>query len=236
MQINPDFNDSFSSLAFNPFYIMRTGLLKSVQYFAPQLSGKLLDYGCGAKPYQSLFTVEKYVGIDTQKSGHDHSNEQIDVFFDGQKIPLDNSSFDCVFTSEVFEHIFEPDMALKEIHRVLKSKGKLLITTPFCWNEHEVPYDYARYSGFGLKYLLEKNGFKVLQQKKIGHPLSVIIQLYLIWVESFFHQRGPRGRKILALLLVFPMNLLHLLINKFKSQNRSESLYLSNVVFAEKAD
>ncbi len=131
----------------NPFYFIRRALLKKVEEYAPQLSGKLLDFGCGSKPYQSLFTrASEYTGLDYEGEGHSHVNEKVDVYYDGKKTPFANQTFDSVFSSEVFEHIFNIDEILPEINRVMKKGGKILITCPFVWHEHEVPVDYARYT------------------------------------------------------------------------------------------
>ncbi len=48
----------------NPFYFARSGLRDAMTEFAPMLSGRLLDVGCGSKPYQALFTVYAYIGLD----------------------------------------------------------------------------------------------------------------------------------------------------------------------------
>ena len=56
--------------------------------------------------------------------------------------------------NQVLEHVFNPDDFVREIARVLKPGGALLLTVPFVWNEHEQPYDYARYSSFGLRAFL----------------------------------------------------------------------------------
>lgn len=48
----------------NPFYFARKGLRDAISEFAPLLSGRLLDVGCGSKPYQSLFAVDAYIGLD----------------------------------------------------------------------------------------------------------------------------------------------------------------------------
>ena len=68
----------------NPFYFIRRALLDKIQQYAPQMTGKMLDFGCGSKPYQSLFNnVTEYVGVDYEGEGHSHVNEQVDVFYDG---------------------------------------------------------------------------------------------------------------------------------------------------------
>ncbi|MBK8496718.1 MAG: methyltransferase domain-containing protein [Chitinophagaceae bacterium] len=87
-------------------------------------------------------------------------------------MPFDNDQFDAVFSSEVFEHIFNLEEILPEINRVLKPGGKLLFTCPFAWPEHEIPYDFARYSSFGIKAVVERQGFTVIEQYKTGHFLK----------------------------------------------------------------
>jgi SAM-dependent methyltransferase len=57
------------------------------------------------------------------------------------------------------EHLPEPDLFLGECHRILEPGGRMCLTVPFMWHVHEEPYDYYRYTEFGLKYLLEKRGF-----------------------------------------------------------------------------
>ena len=176
----------------NPFYFIRRALLKKVQEYAPQLSGKLLDFGCGSKPYESLFSnVTEYIGLDFESEGHSHTNEHIDVLYDGKKIPFDNEHFDAVFSSEVFEHIFNIDEILPEINRVMKKGSKILITCPFVWPEHEVPVDYARYTQFALKHLLEKHGFTILSLDKSGDFTSAICQMRMVYLSEHFIPSVP---------------------------------------------
>src|SRR5882724_916674 len=138
------FQPGLAGLFINPFYYIRRALFLNIQLFAPRLQGRLLDFGCGRKPYRNLFPhITEYIGIDIeQMTGHDHSLSQVDVFYDGKTIPFGDNSFDAVFCSEVLEHVFTIDDILTELHRVLKKDGTMLLTIPFCWNEHEVPYDF----------------------------------------------------------------------------------------------
>ncbi len=108
----------------NPFFFMRYNLFKSIKHFVPQMKGKLLDFGCGRKPYAQLFTnCSEYVGCDIEVSGHDHENEDIDVFYDGEHLPFNGDVFDCIFSSECFEHIFNLEPIIQELNRVLKIGG-----------------------------------------------------------------------------------------------------------------
>src|SRR5437773_3335923 len=112
---------SFRPAMNNAFYFIRNALYKKVKQYAPALKGRLLDFGCGSKPYQSLFAnVTEYIGVDYNSPGHSHANEQIDVFYDGKKIPFPDEYFDSVFSSEVFEHIFNLEEIIPEIKRVMK--------------------------------------------------------------------------------------------------------------------
>src|SRR5215471_17650924 len=187
--ISYDFNPNITY----PAYLTRNRLLKAIANYSKELKGVMMDFGCGSKPYKPLFNVEKYIGVDFENPGHPHINEQIDVFYDGKKIPFDNDYFDSVFISEVFEHVFDLDEILKELNRVMKPGGLMLITCPFSICEHEVPHDFARYSSYGIRYLLEKNGFEILQQQKSGNSIETIQQLRITYIHQHI---TPYVRKI----------------------------------------
>ena len=174
-------NERFNPSIMSPDYIMRGGLYKKIKEFAPKLHGDLLDFGCGSKPYKPLFDVTTYTGVDFQGEGHSHENEQIDFFYDGKTLPFENEKFDSVFSSEVFEHVFNLNDILVELNRVLKKGGQILVTCPFAIAEHEVPNDFGRYTSFGLKHLFETNGFSVVAYEKIGTNVDVISQLQVMY-------------------------------------------------------
>jgi SAM-dependent methyltransferase len=223
----------------DPFYFIRRALLKKIQQYAPQLPGRLLDFGCGSKPYQSLFTnAVEYIGLDYEGAGHSHANENVDVFYDGKTIPFANESFDSVFSSEVFEHIFNIDEILPEINRVMKKGAQILITCPFVWNEHEVPVDYARYTQFALKHLLEKHGFSILVIDKSGDFTSAIYQMRMVYVSSHFIPSVPLlgktkfFRTSAAPVLYFIMN--SWFVFKHWLFPKRMDWYLNNIVLAQK--
>jgi SAM-dependent methyltransferase len=225
------FQPDVVSVLINPFYFLRRNLKNGIQHFSSQIGGKLLDFGCGRKPFENLFSVSQYIGLDIEQTGHDHSYSKVDVYYDGKHIPFPNETFDALFCSEVLEHVFNPNEVLPEIHRVLKKDALALITVPFCWNEHEIPFDYARYSSFGISDLLQKNGFKVLQLKKSGNFVQVLFQLWALYFFELFKKWGRAGY-ILSLLFIAPINIIGTILSPLFPVNHT--LYFNNIVLAQK--
>lgn len=217
----------------NPLYLIRRGLFLAVKKHSHHLRGRLLDFGCGSKPYKDLLEVREYVGVDFENPGHDHSSETIDVYYDGKRLPFLDTSFDSALATEVLEHVFEPDQILRELHRVLKPGGNLLVTLPFVWNEHELPYDAARYTQGGLRHLLERNGFEVVVLEKRGTFWSTLMQLWNVFLAESILPPCAFTRRILWPLACVPANLAAVLLSPIL---RNQSLYLSNVCVARKPE
>jgi len=199
--------------------------------FSGQLNGKLLDIGCGSKPYESLFDVTEYVGLDLERTGH---RKGVDVTYDGKTFPFENESFDSAFSSQVLEHVFTPYEFVEEIQRVLKPGGKLLLTVPFVWDEHEQPWDYARYSSFAIKELFEKRGFKILTHEKTSSDLSVLFQLYNTYLYKLIKPSRLPFKNTLIMVMTAPSNILGRLCQILFPKN--PDLYLDHIVLMEKVN
>lgn len=202
------FPSFFLGIWINPFFIIRRGLVNGVRDISTHLrSGKLLDVGCGSKPYEHLFSVQDYIGIDIAVSGHSHRNSRVDKFYDGKVIPFDDGYFDNVFSSEVFEHVFDIDELLDEINRVLRPGGKLGFTCPFVWDEHEQPFDFARYTSFAIEHLLSKHGFKLIQLNKSTGYIDTVMQMLSAYVWQHVLPNNVYLKAFLQPLLVAPINI-----------------------------
>lgn len=228
-------NKEFDPSVIAPNFLVRKRLLESFARLAPLLKGNLIDFGCGSKPYKSLFDVSEYIGVDYENPGHPHLNEQIDVFYDGKVLPFEHDRFDAAFSSEVFEHVFNLPEIIKELNRVLKTNGLLLLSCPFSYCEHEVPHDFARYSSFGIRHLLEQNGFEIIQQEKTGNSIEAVHQLlsiYLYFNIFKWVKKIPVVRSVFRFLVFGGLNLWTLLLSKILPQDKS--LYLNNIVLCKK--
>ena len=225
------YNPGFAGLWVNPFYHARRGLYRAIAEMAARFDGRLLDVGCGRKPYQDLFRANEYVGLEIDTPGN-RAHKQADFFYDGKTFPFPDQCFDGVICNQVLEHIFTPDQFLHEVKRVLKPEGDLLLTVPFIWDEHEQPWDYARYSSFGLKSLLEKNGFQVIEQRKINADVRVLFQLVNAYLFKVLWTRHPVLNLLICAIAMAPFNILGALLYRLLPAN--PDLYLDQVVLARK--
>ncbi|UYQ95900.1 class I SAM-dependent methyltransferase [Chitinophaga horti] len=229
-------SSDFKPSVFHPYYFIRKGLVSKIQEYSGAMKGKMLDFGCGSKPYRAFFNVQEYVGVDFVNPGHPHDNEQIDVMYDGKTIPIADNTFDSALSSEVFEHVFNLEDILKELHRVLKPGGTMLITCPFVWKEHEVPNDYARYTHFALKHLFEKNGFTVKTLDKSGNFVEVLHQLTVLyfydhWYMKLF-KKIPLINYIFFFFFIVVPNIGGTILSSLLPKHRQ--MYLNNVILVEK--
>ena len=114
----------------NPDEIERQSILTSLIEAKKYAKGKLLDMGCGSKPYELIFSdvVDKYVGIDLPPSKSTSKSEnRADVYGSVLDLPFESESFDTVLSTQVLEHVPEPKRMLEEAYRVLKKGGYLNI-------------------------------------------------------------------------------------------------------------
>ena len=208
------FIPTYLSLLINANYFIKKGIYKGVKKYAHYMHGTMMDFGCGNKPYKNLMKVNRYVGIDIENSAHDHSTEEIDILYNGYQIPFNNEYFDSVFSAEVFEHVFHLEEIIKEINRVMKLNGIILITVPFVWHEHEIPNDFARYSSYGMKDLLERNNFKILHQEKSTTYIETLVQMWNAFLFNIIFPNNIYLKIFLTIIFIAPFNLWGLFLSK----------------------
>lgn len=217
----------------NPFYFARRGLLAGLKEFFPQLTGEVLDVGCGQEPYRKYIPAKRYIGMEIDSPSDGAAPRVADVYYDGRSFPFPDQSFDAVLCSQVFEHVFTPTEFLAEIHRVLRPGGQLLLTVPFVWDEHEQPRDFARYSSFGLRAVLENAGFEIAACRKSMADSRVLFQLWNAYVFKLTLTRRRSINLLSTVVLMAPINLAGILFGTLLPRN--PDLYLDNIVLARKA-
>lgn len=160
----------------HPHYIHYYFLVRDIQEAVKKYTkGDFLDLGCGNKPYESLYTPlsATQVGCDVIQS----DRNRVDVICPAHQLAFPGNSFDTVFSTQVLEHVYEHDEMIKEIYRVLRPGGHIILTVPFAWELHEEPYDFFRYTKHALKTLFEKQGFEIEYIKPNGGKWAAVYQL-----------------------------------------------------------
>lgn len=214
----------------NPFYLARRLLWREIAGSAKELSGRLLDVGCGAQPYRELFPGRKYIGLDID-TPRTRQLAVADTFYDGNAFPFEDATFDSVLCNQVLEHVFNPKSFLAEIRRVSKPNARLLLTVPFVWDEHEQPWDYARYSSYGLRALLEESGFRVIRQQKLMADFSILFQLTIAYLYKLTLSRSSKINLLVTAAIFGPLSILGLIASVVFPKN--PDLFLDQLVIAE---
>lgn len=230
------FTGQWWTILINPAFITRRRLYQaikgSVQSLMLEGKGVWLDVGCGSRPYEALFNVENYIGMDIQESGHPSENKRYDILYDGTTFPLEDHSMDGVLCTQVLEHSPNPGRLLSEIARVLKPGGKLILTAPFLWQEHEQPYDYFRFTSFGLSHLLEQSGLQVEKAHKSTGSIEAMAQTLSAYISTNFVLPLPGWGRFMALILCAPIQGLGVLFQKILPDRKD--LFLDMVILAHK--
>jgi len=142
-----------------PTYAVRAPLVRWLREQAEEAYGvlgqyRVLDVGCGAKPYQPLFApfAASYVGVDPVE------NPRAELRGSVEALPVDDRSFDIVLCNQVLEHCDDPAQAVRELSRVTSPGGRVLASTHGVMPYHPSPTDYWRWTHAGLEKLFADNG------------------------------------------------------------------------------
>jgi len=175
-------------------------LLKRV---APQARGRLLDVGCGTRPYEQIFLpfVTEYLGVENEgtfsATAASLDSRKPDLVYSGDRLPFEDRSFDTVLNVQVLEHTPRPGALINEMSRVLKDDGILILSAPFQFRLHEQPHDYFRYSPHGLGVLFADAGLEITEVlshgglwRVIGHKLNTYLALRVAKVAGMAQGMG----------------------------------------------
>jgi SAM-dependent methyltransferase len=174
-----------------------------VRSAAREAPGVVIDAGAGESRFRDFFTRSRYVGIDRGIGDAGWDYGALDVIADLAWMPVRSGSADLVLNTQVLEHVPDPRKSIEEMARMLKPGGRLFLTAPQGWPEHQQPHDFFRFTRFSLEGLLRDTGFSRWAIDPmggyfhyLGHRLSYIPK------TVFFERRG------LWRVLLFPAELL----------------------------
>lgn len=168
-------------------------LVNDLKQAIPQYAkGAVLDIGCGNKPYEEMFAgnITSYTGCDVVQS----DKNKVDVICPATELNFPARQFDTVFSTQVIEHVDDPAKMLAEANRVLNMNGHIILSAPFTWELHEEPYDFYRYTKYGLRAMLEKAGFEVIDIKANGGKWAAVVQLQINIIYSGFASKKISSR------------------------------------------
>ena len=186
-----------------------------------------LDIGCG-KGYIDFKLKEsvnknchlRVIGIDNYKPAIDFANTRKEFLnrgdchfelMDACSLKFENDFFDIIICSEMLEHFKEPQRAINEINRVLKKGGRLILTTRFVYPLHDVPYDYFRYTKYGLRELFKDWKIDVLESE------SESLESIAILLQRLIFQINYKFNKFIKVILLVQVQFF-LFLNRFVSK------------------
>jgi ubiquinone/menaquinone biosynthesis C-methylase UbiE len=184
---------------------------KFIFEFSKKISNGMtvLDVGAGSAPYRDLFTHCHYITQDAMplkpEQLRDGGYSQLDIISDINKINLDNSSVDVIICTEVLEHVPYPINAIKEMIRILKPNGTLLLTAPLGSGLHQQPYHfYGGYTPFWYKlFLKDFSEIEIIPNGNYYNSIGQEILRLATWIKpSFRNWRSILFLPLFILLII----------------------------------
>lgn len=201
--------------------------------FEKYAQGKLLDIGCGNKPYRIKLEhkIDQYLGVDIIQS----NQNQVDILCAANKIPLVDNSFDTVISTQTVEHVEDHQGLINEAYRLLKPNGHFIISGPMYWPLHEEPYDFFRFTKYGFRHILEKAGFEIIESKANGGTWSVVGQALIHAIPTVYNIKGIKGIFLRKFLKLFGgIKGINKFLGRIDDEINDESNTMNYVIIAKK--
>lgn len=189
----------------------------------------VLDAGAGECVYKEYFNHCRYFSIDMAIGDSSWNYNKLDCIGRLDNLPFADNVFDAVICTQVLEHVADPFLCLSEMHRVLKRGGCLILTAPMAHAEHQRPYDYFRYTSYGLVLLCSRTGFSETVVQPFGgiftrwaYEIPQIIRIFPA-IHGEDGALSPRGVfafpfRVVCRLLILALQTLMLILDRLDTE------------------
>lgn len=170
---------------------------------------RVVDLGCGEQPWRQRIEAGGgvYIGIDIEQN----SQHAVHLIADITAVPRADASCDVVLCSEVLEHVPDTLSAFRELARLVRPGGKVILTTPFAYPLHEEPYDFVRLTPYQVRRCARNSGLDVVELMLAGNELEVMATVWSsLWGRALARSKPGwlrRLRGALTSLMILPVNL-----------------------------
>jgi len=189
---------------------LRYSIAKLIKkYVVEYANGVILDLGAGTNILKTKYLDKSTTWISLD---YDLRANSIDIRGDGQKLPIKNDCIDTVISIDVLEHVPEPQRMIKEIWRVLKPGGVVILSTPFFFWHHEEPFDFHRFTKYGLRRIFQENKFSVIELSAVAGPIATFSFLFSVVIARLFSfsrtltRIGIYINRVIQLNLILPFD------------------------------
>ncbi len=153
-----------------------------------KIKGDVIEFGASSEIYKN-FCNSNSENCNITYSNINSSNEEF-LYIDLQKDNSFDINYDFAVIFNVLEHVLNPNLAIKNLSKILKKNGKIIGSTPFLFRVHGAPKDYSRFTKDHLIELLKSSGFKDIEIIELGTgPFLASISLlrsYLKYLPIFY--------------------------------------------------
>lgn len=165
----------------------------------------ILDAGCGEQPLREEIEAAgaTYIGLDIEQN----RAGTVDLIAPLWNVPIEDASIDTIVLTEVLEHVPDSAGAFREMARLVRGEGTILITTPFAYPLHEEPHDYVRLTPRAIEWLAQQNGFTLTEASTLGNEIEVLALTFCNLLSGMVAP-WPFALRVLAGLVRLPFNLL----------------------------
>lgn len=194
----------------------------------------IIDVGAGELKYKKYcnhlkYTSQDFGGYDGVGDSHglqmkSWDNSKLDIVSDIKSMPVVDGFFDNAMCIEVLEHVPDPIGAIKEIYRVIKPGGKLIVSAPFCSLTHFAPFFFnTGFSNYWYEKVLIDAGFQIISIDYNGNYFEYFAQEFRRLPE--IAQKYSKFRLVDKIVYKLSYFILIVLLNRlFKNNHKSEEI------------